>query len=69
MIFTLILIAAYFLPWIIAASRYHNNIGSIFVVNLFLGWTFLGWVVALAWSCSSNVSTENHDKPVLEYVE
>lgn len=23
---------------------------AIFVVNLFLGWTLIGWVVALAWA-------------------
>ena len=37
----------YFLPTIVAAWRDHHNIGPIFVINLFLGWTFLGWVVAL----------------------
>jgi hypothetical protein len=40
----------YFLPSINARERRHPNVGAIFVVNLFLGWTFLGWVVALAWS-------------------
>lgn len=46
-------IALYFLPGIIAANRGHPNGGSIFLLNLLLGWTFLGWVVALVWSVSS----------------
>ena len=49
---TLILIiigfALYFLPSLIAGSRDAANTSSVIVVNLFLGWTFLGWVVALA---------------------
>ncbi len=45
----LILIAIYFLPAFVAYVREHPYRGSILVVNLFLGWTLLGWVVALAW--------------------
>jgi hypothetical protein len=40
----------YFLPTILAyGHKQVPNFGSIFVVNLFLGWTFIGWVVALAY--------------------
>jgi hypothetical protein len=42
----------YFLPSFIASSRKHHNMNSIAVINLFLGWTFLGWVICLAWSFS-----------------
>ncbi len=38
----------YFLPTNIASSKKHKNTGSIFALNLFLGWTLLGWVIALA---------------------
>lgn len=51
----LIVLFVYFLPIIIASSRKHSNGGAIFVVNLFLGWTFLGWVWALAWAHTDNV--------------
>ena len=44
--------ALYFLPSIIATVRNHHNGWSIIVLNLFLGWTFLGWVVGLIWSVS-----------------
>jgi len=46
-------VAAYFLPTIVAANRHHHNLGAIAVVNIFLGWTFIGWVVALAMAASA----------------
>jgi Superinfection immunity protein len=42
--------AAYFLPTIISGTCRHRHAGAVFVLNLFLGWTFLGWVIALIWS-------------------
>ena len=45
-------VVAYMLPAIIASLRGHHKVGSIFFVNLLLGWTFIGWVAALAWSMS-----------------
>jgi hypothetical protein len=44
------LIALYFVPTIIAVMRKKSNMGSVIVVNVFLGWTGIGWVVALAMS-------------------
>jgi Superinfection immunity protein len=46
-------LAFYFLPSIIAFSRRHRNSVAIFVLNLFLGWTLVGWVVSLVWSFTS----------------
>lgn len=40
----------YFLPTIIAICSNHRNAVAISVLNLFLGWTFIGWVAALVWS-------------------
>ena len=40
----------YFAPFIVARSRAVNNVPQIFVLNLFLGWTLLGWVLALIWA-------------------
>ena len=42
----------YFLPWVIARGRKHHNSDAILVLNLFLGWTVLGWVIALVWACT-----------------
>lgn len=47
------LLAAYLLPTIVATNRKHHNKGAIAVVNIFLGWTFIGWVVALAMASSA----------------
>lgn len=40
----------YLMPWINAYMRGHRNTTSILAVNVFLGWTLVGWVLALAWS-------------------
>ncbi len=54
LIWTLALISLlYFLPLAIAFSRGHKDTGPIFVVDLFLGWTLVGWVVALVWAFKS----------------
>ena len=42
------LVALYFIPTIVATSRKVTNAGSVFVINFFLGWSIIGWIVALA---------------------
>ena len=55
-VFAFALIAgAYFLPTIIAYVRKVTNVGSVFVINFFLGWTFVGWIVALAMSVKTKL--------------
>lgn len=44
----------YFLPSIIAVARKTRNYGSVVVVNLFLGWTIIGWIIALAMAVKSS---------------
>ena len=39
-------VGLYFLPTIIAALRHTHNATGILLLNLFLGWTIVGWVVA-----------------------
>ena len=54
-IFTLILIlVSYFLPSLIALMRGKSNTFAILILNIFLGWTFIGWIVALIWSVTSD---------------
>lgn len=50
---------AYLLPTAIALLRGHPSTGGIFIINLFLGWTFLAWIIALAWSMSSKGNNVN----------
>jgi Superinfection immunity protein len=40
----------YFLPSIIAFARNKRDTTSILVLNFLLGWTALGWVIALVWA-------------------
>ena len=49
-----IVLSVYFLPTIVCAIRRHHNTLAIFVLNIFLGWTFVGWVVAMVWSCTAD---------------
>ena len=42
----------YFIPSIVAVRRNHRSKGGIMVLNLLLGWTFIGWIGALVWSLS-----------------
>jgi len=49
-----VLLFPYFLPTIIAILRRKANTGGIFVLNLLLGWTLIGWIGALVWSLSAD---------------
>ena len=40
----------YFIPTFIANKKQHIQKTSILLLNIFLGWTFIGWVVALIWA-------------------
>jgi Superinfection immunity protein len=44
----------YFLPTIIALARSKRDIVGILLLNLFLGWTMIGWVVALVWALKTD---------------
>jgi hypothetical protein len=48
-----ILAAVYFIPTIVAVTRSHHQKGAIIVINVFLGWSLIGWVIALAMACSA----------------
>ena len=48
----IILTVCYFFPAIIAAFRRHHNLLAIFLLNLFLGWSGLGWIGALVWAAT-----------------
>jgi hypothetical protein len=50
----LVVLVLYFLPSIVAVARKITHQGSVVVINVFLGWTFVGWVVALAMACRTS---------------
>lgn len=45
--------AVYLLPSIVAHSRQHPQARAIALVNVLLGWTFIGWAVAIVWAVSA----------------
>ena len=49
----LVLIFFGLLPSLIAFVRRHHNRYAILVLNVFLGWTLIGWAVALVWSLTA----------------
>jgi hypothetical protein len=50
----LIIVAAlYFTPSIIAIMRKKTNMAPIIIIDILLGWTFVGWVVALVWAAAA----------------
>jgi hypothetical protein len=52
--FVLITALIYFMPTVIALARGHHNGFAIFLTNLLLGWTLIGWVIALIWSVTAS---------------
>ena len=58
----LIIFFFYFLPTIVANSKDHTKVNSIVIVNLFLGWTVIGWIVCLAWAFSEDGKNKNTQK-------
>ena len=50
-IFLIILaLVPYFLPSFVAMVRKNTQTAAIFILNLTLGWTILGWIGALVWA-------------------
>ncbi|OCK53110.1 hypothetical protein BA768_00705 [Chryseobacterium sp. CBo1] len=58
LIVLLIIIPVYFIPTFVASSRKKANTSAIFILNLFLGWSLIGWVVALVWALSNNETNQ-----------
>lgn len=57
MIFWLfVVVFVYFIPSMAAGNKKRST--AVFVLNLFLGWTFVGWVVALVWAVSPEQKPE-----------
>lgn len=49
-------VALYLVPVMVGVARHAPDLGAIAVINVLLGWTFVGWVLALALAMRS-VST------------
>jgi len=50
----LLVITVYLAPTFLANKHKHKKTASIFVINLLLGWTVIGWIICLAWALNGN---------------
>jgi hypothetical protein len=56
-------ILAYFIPGIIAIARHRRQAVFIFLVNLFFGWSVVGWIIALLWAFRADVAPNTDASP------
>ena len=54
MSFILFWIALYWLPTLIAIVRQTHSALGVAMLNFFLGWTVIGWILALVWALSAH---------------
>ena len=50
LIVTIISVVIYFIPTIIAHHKQKVDFNMIFLLNLILGWSVIGWTSSLIWS-------------------
>jgi len=53
-----LLCAVYLAPFIVAARREHERLGAVLALNLLVGWTGIGWLLALRWARRPPKATE-----------
>lgn len=54
----------YFIPTFIASAMNKKYTLQVFLINLFLGFTFVGWLAALIWATIKAESSENYSKVI-----
>ena len=57
--FLILIILLYFIPTFVAFKRKTTNKYQVLVVNVFLGWTGLGWILALVMSLSDKLEKKH----------
>jgi len=58
-----VLLALYFAPSLVALLRgCKASGGGIIMLNLLLGWTVLGWIIALVWAASATTLADEKRK-------
>jgi hypothetical protein len=48
----------YLLPSILAIILNHRNVIAIVVLNILLGATLIGWIIALIWALCSDITKQ-----------
>jgi len=65
----LIVAFLYFIPWIVALRNSHRHATGIFLLNLFLGFTGIGWLIALIWAVVSPQEPQSDTDRMIELFE
>ena len=65
LVVVVLILILYFLPAFIARDKEHFT--GILLVNIFLGWTFLGWIGALVWAVSDS-NKNSLSRPIVNVV-
>lgn len=60
----LVLIGIYLVPTVIACVKHHPEKLTIILINIFLGWSMIGWVGSLIWACI--LPKEEHKSNIYE---
>jgi len=58
----LLVLLVYFLPSMVAIRRERS--GGVIILNVFWGWTLVGWFVALTWAMSLKMPRKTEPEPV-----
>jgi len=61
-ILAVVFLLVYYMPIIIAIKRRHKNIIGLGILNLFFGWTVIGWFGALIWSVNSGSAPTDSER-------
>jgi hypothetical protein len=64
-LFPLTAFALYMLPTIIAVARHKQNALTIGLINFFLGWSIIGWVLMLVWALSADAPAVVYAAPYM----
>jgi cytochrome c oxidase assembly factor CtaG len=57
-IILMVVLIIYMLPTLIAYSREHPWRHELAIINIFLGWTLIGWVVVFLWAALGAVEDQ-----------
>jgi hypothetical protein len=45
-----LILIVYFLPTLVALARRNPDVQSVFLINVWLAWTIIGWITAMGWA-------------------
>ncbi|MBV9656086.1 MAG: superinfection immunity protein [Acetobacteraceae bacterium] len=52
-------VSIYLLPFSIGCRRKLSSLGALFFVNVFFGWTLLGWFACLIWAAAGATKAQD----------